>query len=46
MLELEKLKLVVKVFNVAGFLESLEPEDSHVFSDSFGLSSPLIYTII
>ena len=38
MLELEELKLVVEVFEVSGFLESLEPVDSFVFSDSFALS--------
>ena len=45
MLELEELKLVVEVFEVSGFLESLVPVDSFVFSDSFALSSPLIYKI-
>ena len=45
MLELEELKLVVEVFEVSGFLESLEPVDSFVFSDSFALSSPLIYIL-
>ena len=44
-LELEELELVVEVFEVSDFLESLEPVDSFVFSDSFVLSSPLIYKI-
>ena len=45
MLEIKKLELVVEVFDVSGFLESLEPVDFIVFSDSFALSSPLIYKL-
>ena len=44
-LELEELGLVVEVFKVSGFLESLEPVVSFVFSESFGLSSPLTYKL-
>ena len=33
MLDLEELKLVVEVFDVSGFLETLECVDSFFFSD-------------